>query len=279
MNRENIARAAHEINRAYCQSLGDDSQPTWEDAPEWQQKSALAGVDMHLANPDATPEQSHESWLAQKAAEGWVYGEVKDPEKKQHPCFLPYDELPLEQKAKDYLFRAVVHLLKDVPEAPAAEAPPTPAPRLTGDVLVTYIGRKPDWRDHIYDTGLYFTQGQTRLLPAAIAKRFLRHADLFALGEITEQAAAVQPATTPVDEPPKEDDDTDRILEEAKARQETEREEERKREDLLQSLDQMDKVALEEFARTKYNHELDRRKSLAKLRQEVSNLVDQFGIV
>jgi hypothetical protein len=146
-------------------------------------------------------------------------------------------------------------------------------------VLVTYIGRKPDWRDHIYDTGLYFTQGQTRLLPAAIAKRFLRHADLFALGEITEQATAVQPATTPVDEPPKEDDDTDRILEEAKARQETEREEERKREDLLQSLDQMDKVALEEFARTKYNHELDRRKSLAKLRQEVSNLVDQFGIV
>lgn len=33
---EQIARMAHEANRAYCQALGDDSQPAWEDAPEWQ---------------------------------------------------------------------------------------------------------------------------------------------------------------------------------------------------------------------------------------------------
>ena len=35
-------------------------------------------------------------------------GPVKDPEKKEHPCFLPYDELPLSQRIKDYLFTAVV---------------------------------------------------------------------------------------------------------------------------------------------------------------------------
>jgi hypothetical protein len=80
-----IAKVAHAINAAFCLSLGDDSQPTWDDAPEWQQKSAIAGVEMHLAKPDATPEQSHESWLAQKVADGWVYGEVKDAEKKTHP--------------------------------------------------------------------------------------------------------------------------------------------------------------------------------------------------
>lgn len=128
-----IARVAHEINRAYCASLGDTSQPAWEDAPEWQQQSAIAGVEMHLANPDATPEQSHESWLAQKVAAGWVYGEVKDAEKKEHPCCRPYDELPAEQKSKDYLFRSVVHMLKDIPDEmvqPDA-ARPTPAPRPT----------------------------------------------------------------------------------------------------------------------------------------------------
>lgn len=31
-----VAHVAHEVNRAYCQSLGDNSQPTWEDAPHWQ---------------------------------------------------------------------------------------------------------------------------------------------------------------------------------------------------------------------------------------------------
>lgn len=113
MNIEDIARVCHEVNRAYCQALGDDSQPLWEEAPEWQRGSALAGVRMHLANPDASPADSHESWLAQKAAEGWNYGPVKDPDKKEHPCFVPYDALPVEQRAKDYIFRGTVHALRN----------------------------------------------------------------------------------------------------------------------------------------------------------------------
>ena len=112
MDVRTIAKVCHEVNRAYCQALGDDSQPPWEEAPEWQQSSALNGVQMHLDNPNATPENSHESWLAQKRAEGWQWGLVKDVEEKTHPCFLPYGELPVEQRAKDYLFRAVVHALK-----------------------------------------------------------------------------------------------------------------------------------------------------------------------
>jgi len=112
MNVRKIAKVCHEVNRAYCQALGDDSQPSWDSAPEWQQSSALNGVQMHLDNPNATPENSHESWLAQKAAEGWKWGPIKDAEAKEHPCFCPYGELPVEQRAKDYLFRAVVHALK-----------------------------------------------------------------------------------------------------------------------------------------------------------------------
>lgn len=133
MDRIAIARVAHEINRAYCASLGDTSQPAWEDAPEWQKNSALVGVDMHLAKPDATPEQSHESWLAQKLAEGWKHGPVKDAEKKEHPCCVPYADLPAEQKAKDYLFRGVVHALKAIEPAQAvvSVAPAIPdAPQL-----------------------------------------------------------------------------------------------------------------------------------------------------
>lgn len=112
MNLIDIAQVAHSLNKAYCESIGDISQPTWEDAPEWQKSSAINGVSFHLQNPDATPEKSHESWLDQKRAEGWKYGEVKNADTKEHPCYLPYNELPTEQKAKDYIFRQTIHSLK-----------------------------------------------------------------------------------------------------------------------------------------------------------------------
>lgn len=101
-----IAMVAHEVNRAYCAAIGDTSQPAWGDAPDWQRESAIAGVEAH-ANGGLTPEQSHESWLEQKRRDGWSYGPVKDPEKREHPCFVPYNELPQEQRVKDYLFGAV----------------------------------------------------------------------------------------------------------------------------------------------------------------------------
>lgn len=113
MEAEKIARIAHEVNRAYCASLGDMSQPAWEDAPDWQRQSAVNGVNAH-ANGGLTPEQSHESWMAEKRAAGWKYGPVKDPDAKEHPCFVPYSELPIEQRTKDYLFGAVCAACKDV---------------------------------------------------------------------------------------------------------------------------------------------------------------------
>lgn len=111
MSKKNIARVCHEVNRAYCEALGDHSQLAWRDAPDWQRKSALAGVNLHLSGEHG-PEASHESWMKQKLDEGWKYGPVKDVEKKEHPCMVPFDQLPREQQVKDYLFRAVVHALK-----------------------------------------------------------------------------------------------------------------------------------------------------------------------
>ena len=112
MEREQIARVCHEVNRAYCEALGDMSQPKWEDAPQWQRDSAALGVKLHIENPEAGAQASHESWLAQKVSEGWVYGAVKNAELKQHPCMVPFAELPVAQQAKDYIFRGVVHALK-----------------------------------------------------------------------------------------------------------------------------------------------------------------------
>lgn len=111
MHASQVAKLCHEVNRAYCISIGDNSQPSWDDAPEWQKDSALNGVEFHFKH-HATPEQSHENWMAEKLADGWVYGRVKDAALKTHPCMVPYKSLPLEQRTKDYLFKAVVETAK-----------------------------------------------------------------------------------------------------------------------------------------------------------------------
>lgn len=118
---EACARAAHEANRAYCLAIGDASQPSWDVAPEWQRSSARNGVAGALAG--ATPKDSHEGWLAEKCANGWKYGAAKNAERKEHPCMVPYGELPPEQRAKDALFIAVVQAVARALGSEVAEAP------------------------------------------------------------------------------------------------------------------------------------------------------------
>ena len=103
-----VAKICHEANKAYCESLGDASQVAWEHAPAWQRDSAIKGVKFNLDNPDAPASASHDSWLEVKRNDGWKYGKIKDAEKKEHPCFVPYEQLPESQKAKDHLFKAIV---------------------------------------------------------------------------------------------------------------------------------------------------------------------------
>lgn len=105
---EEIARVCHEVNRAYCAAIGDLSQKPWGDCEQWQRESAVSGVKGLLDNPDMTPEKGHLFWMEHKRAAGWKLGPVKDPELREHPCMVPYAELPLEQRVKDYLFAAVV---------------------------------------------------------------------------------------------------------------------------------------------------------------------------
>jgi hypothetical protein len=107
-----IAHVCHEANRALQIIQGDPApSPPWDDAPNSQRASAIEGVEGALAG--ATPQESHEGWLRFKAERGWTYGEVKDEDSKTHPCLLPYDQLPADQKIKDDLFIAIVGALRN----------------------------------------------------------------------------------------------------------------------------------------------------------------------
>jgi len=112
MKVEYIAKCCHEINKEFCESIGDYSQVSWEQADYKIRESAINGVMFAIENPDVGPEEQHNAWMNHKFSSGWVYGPIKNTDTLEHPCLVPYDALPEHQKAKDKLFRKVVELLK-----------------------------------------------------------------------------------------------------------------------------------------------------------------------
>lgn len=43
----------------------------------------------------------HEVWAQSRMSQGWTYGKVRNDEQKKHPCLIPYEELPEEEKVYD----------------------------------------------------------------------------------------------------------------------------------------------------------------------------------
>lgn len=43
----------------------------------------------------------HEVWAEARIRQGWTYGELRDDEFRTHPCLIPYEELPEEEKEYD----------------------------------------------------------------------------------------------------------------------------------------------------------------------------------
>ena len=66
-------------------------------------------MDLSLVDPpesliqlsERIAENVHEVWAKARIDEGWTYGEKRDDIHKKHPCLVPYDELPEEEKEYD----------------------------------------------------------------------------------------------------------------------------------------------------------------------------------
>jgi hypothetical protein len=107
---EQVARVCHEANKALQYIHGDPcpSQP-WNCEPYELRKSVIEGV--RNVRRGCTARQNHEAWCEFKREHGWTWGPEKDPERRTHPCLVPYDELPQEQRDKDQLFLLIVTAL------------------------------------------------------------------------------------------------------------------------------------------------------------------------
>src|SRR4030067_861572 len=46
-------------------------------------------------------EITHDNWVRQRLADGWRHGQRRDDVQKEHPCIVPYDDLPESEKEYD----------------------------------------------------------------------------------------------------------------------------------------------------------------------------------
>jgi hypothetical protein len=44
---------------------------------------------------------AHDNWAKQRKSEGWRYGQKRDDSRKEHPCLVPYEQLPESEKEYD----------------------------------------------------------------------------------------------------------------------------------------------------------------------------------
>lgn len=112
MTKDEVMVICHNVMRNYNLLLGDDSIPPWDEAPEWMIDATKESVELILNNEDPPPSILHDHWMNFKLSDGWVWGTVKDADKKTHPCLVPFDQLSVEDRMKDVVFCAVVQALR-----------------------------------------------------------------------------------------------------------------------------------------------------------------------
>ena len=149
-------------------------------------------------------------------------------------------------------------------EAAAAAAARRPVPKTAA---VTYTGKR-YWADRLYGSGLDFEPGQTREMPTELARKFLKHADMFSTASVTPAQERKQ----------QEVDDTQAKLDAAAQKRAMKKAEQDRRQDLVDRVNAMDEQSLRDFAKNTYQQDIDGRvHDVAKLREKVIGFVDQFG--
>jgi RyR domain len=44
---------------------------------------------------------AHEVWARERMAQGWRFGKERNDARKEHPCLVPYEQLPESEKVYD----------------------------------------------------------------------------------------------------------------------------------------------------------------------------------
>lgn len=69
--------------------------------PQPAETANIVVPDSLISLSEALAKNTHEVWAAGRIAEGWVWGAIRDDVQKRHPCLVPYEDLPEEEKEYD----------------------------------------------------------------------------------------------------------------------------------------------------------------------------------
>jgi len=145
------------------------------------------------------------------------------------------------------------------------------------EVSVKYIGKREPWHDRLYRTGLVFDCNQVRAIPWDMARKFLRHTDLFVETTDDTPAQDEQSESDTQDESNEASDDTQALLDEQAVKEQAKKDEQTELQALYDQVSVMDKDALKEFAQSHYQQNTNNSKSVENIRLDVTAMIDQFG--
>ena len=69
--------------------------------PEPIDTSAVSLETELLRLAELLAKNTHEVWARERIAQGWKYGPSRRDDAKEHPCLVPYEALPEEEKVYD----------------------------------------------------------------------------------------------------------------------------------------------------------------------------------
>ena len=149
------------------------------------------------------------------------------------------------------------------------------------EVSIKYIGKREPWHDRLYRTGLVFDCNQVRTIPRDMARKFLRHEDLFEQVDADAKDKSDTADSTSKDDMPDDSDqkpdDTQALLDEQKAKDKDKDDEQTELQALYDQVSVMEKDALKDFAQNHYQQNTNNSKSVENIRLDVTAMIDQFG--
>lgn len=107
-----IAVSALNILQAYYARTNPDKD-LQELLPGDNSLDVAARVIEHLKEPEMDLAHTHDMWVRDRKAEGYLRGEMNEDE-RTHPDLLRYEELPAEKRQADTLFATIVRALSDM---------------------------------------------------------------------------------------------------------------------------------------------------------------------
>lgn len=103
-----LAESCHEATKVISEQILSEEKKEWKLIDSKTKAKLLNAVNRAIEEKITDPAIAHANWITDMEKDGWQYGDKLDEENKTHPCMVPYDQLPVGQQTKDYIFLAIL---------------------------------------------------------------------------------------------------------------------------------------------------------------------------